>query len=244
MRMIRRRRLWPRFLVAVFVLGAGAATLVVVQPLWVFDVLGKVAPRIVWRVETSQPLVALSFDDGPAPEATPQVLALLAHHHARATFFLIGERARAYPGLVSAIRRGGHEVGNHSDGRRPLLRASEQAFLESLLRAERALGLRGKAKLYRPPSGLVSPGQLTLLAARRYRCVLGSAYPYDPWRPSITYIRWLVDKNLAPGTIVILHDGIPDPSRSLAALEGILEAGEEKGLRFVTVGELLEASGR
>ena len=72
--------------------------------------------------------------------------------------------------------------------------------------------------------------------------MLGSAYPFDPSHPSARYIRWLVSKNLAPGVIVILHDGIADPSRSLAALEDILTAGEQKGLRFVTVGELLATS--
>ena len=56
------------------------------------------------------------------------------------------------------------------------------------------------------------------------------------------YIRWLVSKNLAPGAIVILHDGIADPSRMLAALDAILVAGEAKGLRFVTVGELMASA--
>ena len=69
--------------------------------------------------------------------------------------------------------------------------------------------------------------------------MLGSAYPYDPLRPPAGYIRWLVAKNLAPGVIVILHDGIRDPSRTLSSVDAILDAGRRKGLHFVTVGELL-----
>jgi peptidoglycan/xylan/chitin deacetylase (PgdA/CDA1 family) len=228
----------------VLALALATAGVVVVQPPWVFSLLSRLWPRIVWRVQTSRPLVALSFDDGPAPDATPEVLAMLAHYRAHATFFLIGDRARAYPTLVRTIRQGGHEVGNHSYGIGSMLRASDEAFVANLLRAERALGLGGGRKLYRPPGGLIRQSQVALAEAHGYRCVLGSAYPYDPLHPPPGYIRWLVDKNLEPGVIVILHDGIADPSRSLAALEGILASGEQKGLRFVTVGELLDASGK
>jgi hypothetical protein len=77
--------------------------------------------------------------------------------------------------------------------------------------------------------------------AQGYRVVLGSAYPYDPSHPPPAYIQWLVAKNLAPGVIVILHDGIADPSRMIAVLDPILAAGERKGLRFVPIGTLLGA---
>lgn len=74
--------------------------------------------------------------------------------------------------------------------------------------------------------------------------MLGSAYPYDGARqPPAGYIEWLVEKNLAPGAIVILHDGIEDPSRSLAALPRILAEGNARGLRFVSVGALMRAGG-
>jgi hypothetical protein len=73
--------------------------------------------------------------------------------------------------------------------------------------------------------------------------VLGSAYPYDGSRSPSAYIRWLVTKNLEPGVIVILHDGIADPSRMMAVLDSILSEGDRKGVRFVTVGALIQASG-
>jgi peptidoglycan/xylan/chitin deacetylase (PgdA/CDA1 family) len=239
MRTLLRRR-WFR-------LGAGglaglglAAAIAVSQPLWAFDFLGLVFPRIVWRVETSSPLVALTFDDGPAPDHTPRVLDILARHGARATFFMIGDRAAAYPELVRTIRSAGHEVGNHYFTLRSTLRTSDDEFLANLRKAEAVLEL-DTPKLFRPPGGLARASQLRLARADGYTCVLGSAYPYDPSHPPAGYIRWLVAKNLAPGVIVILHDGIADPSRSIAALESIVAAGERKRLRFVTVGELLKA---
>jgi peptidoglycan/xylan/chitin deacetylase (PgdA/CDA1 family) len=234
-----RRRLAVALLTGLAAIGAFVAY----QPLWVFDVLAIVYPRVLWRVETTAPLVALTFDDGPAPKHTPNVLAILARHGARGTFFLIGDHASRHPGLVTAIRGGGHEVANHYTTRGSALRDSDDDFAAKLRRTEAILDLTAP-KLFRPPGGLARPSQLRIAAAAGYTTVLGSAYPYDGQRPPARYIRWLVTKNLAPGVIVILHDGIRDPSRSIAALEDILRAGHRKGLRFVTVGELLKAVGQ
>jgi peptidoglycan/xylan/chitin deacetylase (PgdA/CDA1 family) len=237
-----RRRKW-RYLVGLVVVAAAAVFVALYQPLWAFGVLAKVFPGILWRVPTSARVVALTFDDGPAPDHTPEVLAILARHHARATFFLIGDRAAAYPEMVATLRAAGHDVGNHYYTIRSTRRASDAEFLSNLRRTEAVLG-QPEPKLFRPPGGLLRSGQLDLLHAEGYTCVLGSAYPYDPAHPPVGYIRWLVAKNLSPGVIVILHDGIADPSRSIAALDGILAAGQKKGLRFVPLRELLSTADR
>jgi peptidoglycan/xylan/chitin deacetylase (PgdA/CDA1 family) len=124
---------------------------------------------------------------------------------------------------------------------RSTVRASDDAFADTLLRTERILRIEGGPKLFRPPGGKIRGSQLQRAAENGYRVVLGSAYPYDGGHPPPRYIRWIVTKNLAPGVIVILHDGIPDPSRTFEALDAILTAGQQQGLRFVTVGELLRA---
>ncbi len=82
-----------------------------IEPLGVLGVLERLTPNIVYRVRTKLPLVALSFDDGPHPAFTPQVLEILKRHEAKATFFLIGERALRYPEVVARIRAEGHEIG-------------------------------------------------------------------------------------------------------------------------------------
>jgi peptidoglycan/xylan/chitin deacetylase (PgdA/CDA1 family) len=234
-----RRRVVRRALLGLLGVIAFAGFILVWQPLWAYDVLARAFPRFVWRVPTRQPLVALSFDDGPAPDHTPQVLEILARYDAHATFFLIGNRVVAHPGTVERIRAGGHEVANHHYTLRSTLRMTDAEFLDGLRDTESALKLDGPVKLFRPPGGRIRGRQLDEAIRRGYTCVLGSAYPFDGQRPPAAYIRWIVSKNLAPGTIVILHDGIADPSRSIAALPGILEAGRRQGLRFVSVGTLL-----
>jgi peptidoglycan-N-acetylglucosamine deacetylase len=234
----RARRVVIRVLSVVLLATAGWNLLSWTQPLFAFPIIERLTPNLVWRVKTLQPLVALSSD----PEYTPQVLSILAKHEAKATFFLIGERATRHPELVRRIRDSGHEIGNHYFLNGATLGHSDRDFLGYLGRTEWATGISSSPKLFRPPGGVAWPHQLRLARERGYLNVVGSAYPHDPVHPPMWYIRWLVSKNLAPGTIVILHDGIPDPRRSIEALPQILAAGKEKGLRFVSIGTLL-ASG-
>lgn len=212
------------------------------EPAAAFAVAERLAPNVVWRISTDKPFVALSFDDGPDAKYTPQVLAILKRHGAHATFFLIGDRARSHPGLVQQIKAAGHEVGNHYIQDASTLTHDDSTFLSHLHRTELAIGISGPRKLFRPPGGIARPGQIRLATQRGYTTVLGNAYPHDPVRPPVGYIRWLVEKNLSPGAIVILHDGIRDPSRGIEALPHILAAGKAKGFQFVSIGTLMNLS--
>jgi peptidoglycan-N-acetylglucosamine deacetylase len=214
-----------------------------VQPLAAVSVLERLTPSVTYRVRTNLPLVALSFDDGPHPIYTPQVLEILKSGGAKATFFLIGDRAKRHPEIVAAIKAAGHEVGNHYLYFRHglMLLHSDAEFVRNLEDVERTLGLGDGPKVFRAPGGLARSKQLLLARDRGYTCALGCAYPHDPAHPPVWYIRWLIEKNLAPGTIVILHDGIPDPARGIQALPHILSEGRKRGLTFVSIGGLLAA---
>jgi peptidoglycan-N-acetylglucosamine deacetylase len=228
-------------LTAVALLGVGLLVFWI-EPLAALSVLERLTPNITYRVRTNLPLVALSFDDGPHSTFTPQVLEILQQHEAKATFFLIGERALRFSEMVSRIKAAGHEVGNHYFMNGPTLRHSDADFVGYLEQTERAIAIPPAPKLFRPPGGVAWPAQLRLARARGYECVLGCAYPHDPIRPPVWYIRWLIEKNLVPGAIVILHDGIRDPSRSIRALPHILTAGRQRGLCFVPIGALMRAA--
>ncbi len=217
-----------------------------IEPLVVLGLLERLTPNIVYRARTDRKLVALSFDDGPHPVFTPQILDILQKHNARATFFLIGQRAQRHPDLVACVKSAGHQVANHYFRNGLILFDSDADFLRNLKQTELAVGLGDKAdsgsKLFRAPGGLARSRQLKLAQSHGYTCVLGSAYPHDPLHPPVWYIRWLVQKNLGPGTIVILHDGISNPARTLQALPQILDEGSRRGLSFVSVGELMRQS--
>src|SRR5882724_10818030 len=229
-------------LIATAVLGIGLVVFWM-EPLGILSVIERITPNVTYRVRTDLPVVALSFDDGPHPRFTPQVLEILRQHDATATFFLIGERAIRYPDVVSQIKAGGHEVGNHYFKNGSTLTHSEADFVAYLEQTETAIGTIAVSKIFRPPGGVAWPNQIRLAQSHGYKCVLGCAYPHDPMRPPVWYMRWLIEKNLRPGAIVILHDGIRDARRSVAALPQILEEGKRRGLRFVSVGELVDSRG-
>jgi peptidoglycan/xylan/chitin deacetylase (PgdA/CDA1 family) len=242
----------------------GAALLLFVflawGPLWMVRAFEWASPAIVWRVETREPVAALTFDDGPDPVNTPQVLEILARHNVRATFFLVGEHARQHPELVARIRAAGHEIGNHTDSLGTTFFMSGERFEASLLRAEQSLGLDISAaqhsaadsaaaeasaqtwprrKLLRPAGGTIRASQRALARRHGYTIVLGSSYAWDPAQPPAGYIRWAISKNLEPGAIAVLHDAKGDRANTVAALDGILADARAKGLRWVTVSELL-----
>jgi peptidoglycan-N-acetylglucosamine deacetylase len=228
------------FLMGVALLGVGLLAFWI-QPFAIFSVFERVTPKIIYRVRTDNPLVAISFDDGPHPTFTPEVLEILQRHNAKATFFLIGDRALRHPQVVASIKACGHEVGNHYFMDASILGHSNSVFLDYLEQTEKAIGIAKRPKLFRPPGGVAWPRQLRVARAQGYLCVLGSAYANDPMHPPVWYIRWLIKKNLVSGAIVILHDGISDPRRSIQALPHILAAGQQKGLRFVSIGALMAA---
>lgn len=209
------------------------------QPLAALRVIERLTPNVVYRVRTDLPCVALSFDDGPHPTFTPQVLDILKRHDAKATFFLIGERALRYPELVARIKADGHEIGNHYYRNWPTFGHSDAEFLRYLQQTERAIGLTEEPKLFRAPGGVAWPKQLRLARAQGYTYVLGCAYPHDPMRTPVRFITWLIEKNLVPGTILILHDGISDATRSIRALPQILQTAGHRGLSVVSIGELI-----
>src|SRR5437016_13049109 len=95
------------------------------EPLTVLSVIERLTPNVTYRVRTHRPVVALSFDDGPHPTFTLRVLDILQQHDAKATFFLIGERAVRHPEVVFHIKAAGHEVGNHYFRNGPTLRDSD-----------------------------------------------------------------------------------------------------------------------
>jgi peptidoglycan/xylan/chitin deacetylase (PgdA/CDA1 family) len=231
----RLRRLWALAVVGLLVVLA-------VQPPFAVNVVSRMASAVVWQVETTQPVAALTFDDGPDPAFTPRVLDALARHRAQATFFLVGRRARQWPDLLARIRAEGHEVANHTETHGRTLLQPQSRFEEELLEGEKTLGLsRARPKLFRPPGIWLRPSQQALAARHGYLTVLGSSYAFDPYKPPARYIEWVIARNLRPGVIVVLHDAGGDRTHTVAALPAILRAAQEKGLKLVTLSDLLAA---
>ncbi|EHM01894.1 polysaccharide deacetylase [Acetobacteraceae bacterium AT-5844] len=152
--------------------------------------------------------VALTFDDGPDPTLTPQVLALLERHGARASFFLIGERARRHPDLVRALLAAGHTAENHTDTHplhfAALGMAAQRRQIERAQAAIEAVG--GQPRYFRPPAGLRSPLLYPVLARLGLRHASWSRRGADGLLSDPARILRRLQGTQA-GDVLLLHDG-------------------------------------
>jgi peptidoglycan/xylan/chitin deacetylase (PgdA/CDA1 family) len=173
---------------------------------------GWLGPNLTRLPASSTPQVALTFDDGPDPEVTPKVLALLAEAGARATFFLIGERARRHPELVREILRQGHRLANHTQNHRwyfatlpPAALAREIEECQQELRS--FLAARGEVRYFRPPAGFQSPLLAFQLARQGLKLATWTRRGFDAVERDPDRVLKRLAKGLGAGDILLLHDG-------------------------------------
>jgi peptidoglycan-N-acetylglucosamine deacetylase len=209
------------------------------------DVLAAASKGTVRHGPEGQHAVALTFDDGPDPVFTPRILDILDEFGAHATFFIIGKRAAQHPEIIRSIASAGHELGNHTYGHRPLWLLPPRQTRAQIDRATQVLTtiLGRPPRFFRPPWG-----RLNWAAARhsmrvQQPPVLWSLRP-EGWLPLARpeTIARHVAQRLHPGAIIDLHDGgglWHTPAHTVPALQAILELVRERGLRCLTLSELL-----
>jgi peptidoglycan/xylan/chitin deacetylase (PgdA/CDA1 family) len=193
---------------------------------------------VLWFVDTGSPVFALTFDDGPDPHTTPGLLAALAAHRARATFFLVGERVQAHPELAAAIVAGGHEIGNHMMRDEVSARQSATAFRDDLARTGELLAPYGPVRWFRPGSGWFTPRMLRTAAGQGLHAVLGTLVAGHRGGPGDARIGPRLLAGIRPGSIVVLHEGSAKRAGVAATTDELLGALARKGLSAVTVSEL------
>ena len=197
------------------------------------------AATATFRTAPSGALVALTIDDGPTREWTPQVLAILRRHNARATFFRIGQRAQAAADLVVQTAAEGHEQGNHTWAHDDLTHHDEGFDLATLRRTHEVLTrLTGQAPTAcRPPYGRIDSVGLAACASLRYEIVL--------WSEHVTGSNATGDvdailRQPSAGSIILAHDGGSEPNANLMRqLDRLLTVMTGRGYQFITVSDLL-----
>lgn len=193
--------------------------------------------------------LALTIDDGPDPDVTPAVLDLLRRHGAKATFFLIAQRAEAHPALVRRIVAEGHAVGNHSyRHRHNFSLLGPRGFTAEIERAQQALQrLTGRRpQWFRAPAGLRNPFLDPVLHRQGLTLVSWTRRGYDTRERDPATVLARLTKGLRGGDILLLHDGhcaLDATGRPvvLEVLSRLLEQSRRAGWRWVTLDEALPA---
>ncbi len=183
--------------------------------------------------------VALTFDDGPHPKLTPQLLEILKAEDVTATFFMLGSMIEKYPDVARAVAAAGHEVANHSYSHERLPRLSKSEIHEEIVRTQALLeeATGTQAKLFRAPYGSTNGTVRSELLEKNLELVGWAVDPRD-WERGKTSasITSFILKNTRAGDIILLHD---IHSRSVGAVEDVIHGLKSQGFTFTTAGDLI-----
>ncbi|MDS0135591.1 MULTISPECIES: polysaccharide deacetylase family protein [unclassified Amycolatopsis] len=236
----RRARKWAIVVASVLVVVlAGAVTLFEVSKSPTFQFFGT----LVDRVDTTEKVVALTFDDGPDPAGTKTILDTLHSRQVPATFFLIGRDMAAHPDLARDIAAAGHELGNHSFrhdrmiGVTPSWVADEVEATDALIRAA---GYSGEI-LFRPPNGKKLFALPHYLSEHHRTTITWDVAPDSDGTPDTATVERAVVDQVRLGSIVLLHAMYASREQTRRAIGPILDQLKQRGFRFVTVSQLLAA---
>ena len=197
-----------------------------------YKIVAKLFPSIIWSKSIDAPNVYFTFDDGPHPKITPQILDILKEYNCLATFFLVGKNLCKYPKVVSRILQEGHTIGLHSYSHKMLLLKSRQQLLYELLQPQKDLqeiiGIR--PTIFRPPFGKFTPGVIKLCNQLELTVIMWTimSYDFDLSVPN-QQITTKISRLLKNGDIVVFHDGDDNSARTVKILPEIIEDALHKG---------------
>lgn len=188
-------------------------------------------PQLVWRKDTSQKEVFLTFDDGPIPSLTPWVLDLLKTFDAKATFFCVGHNVEKHPGIFERVLKEGHSVGNHTFNHLNGWQTGNLDYLRNTLRADEVIGQYLKTNLFRPPYGRIRRKQRQQL--RHKQIVMWDVLSGD-FSQKLKPVEVLKNtmKHTRPGSIVVFHDNPKAELNLRFALPAYLKHFVQRGYSF------------
>lgn len=185
----------------------------------------------IWRMDSNQKAIYLTFDDGPNPDITPQVLDILDEFGVKANFFCVGENVQKYRDVFEETKRRGHKVGNHTFNHLKGFKTSAEEYVENVEKANELI----ESKLFRPPHGRITLRQVNALK-KDYKIIMWDFITYDfDARVSPETILNEVKKRSRNGSIVVFHDSTKVAKNMLAVLPKAIQFWQDEGyeLKFI-----------
>ena len=186
-------------------------------------------PSLVWRKQTLDKKIWLTFDDGPTPEVTLWILSVLKKENVKATFFLVGQQIEEFPELVDAIIKDGHTIANHSYSHKNGWITNKEKYLEDI---ENCQVLMPNNKLSRPPYGKITIAQISVLK-EKYKIILWDVLSYDfQQNRSPKRVQENIIKNTKAGSIIVMHNNLISFKNIQPILENTIQKLKAKGYNF------------
>ena len=222
-------------------LAAGVGTWKV-SKLTSYQFLGE----IIDRVETSQKVVALTFDDGPNPVNSRPLLRLLNKYGAKVTFFMVGKEIEQNFEIAKLVASNGHQLANHSYTHLRMIFHTAATLEQEIKRTDeaiRAVGFKDEI-MFRAPYGQKMFALPYVLSKLNKKDILWDVESRDTANQDPEYLAGRVIKLVKPGSIVVFHEGGAPKPGTLEAVEKVLKALSAEGYRFVTVAQLMAYDGK
>jgi len=228
----------------------GATVFGVIMGLFVIWLSLPFSPQMcgkrITHIKTKEKVVALTFDDGPNPPTTNEILAVLKKHNVPATFFVVGKQAEQHPDMIKAIYTAGHELGNHTWSHEVLICKSASYIRKEITDTDnllRSLGYTGPIH-FRSPKGMKLVVLSKVLAHMKRNNILFDVAGYDWEKPGtkaiVNNVLSQALMHVRPGSIILLHDGsCSDKKEVVNACDIIIERLQQRGYKFLRISELL-----
>ncbi len=206
------------------------------------DASAATEERTFYHGSREEKKIALTFDDGPHPRYTKEILRVLDKYGVTATFFVLGENVEIYSEAARLLFLSGNEIGIHTYSHPHMLQIGAEALKEEIEKTEAAIfSLGGEAsRIFRPPQGKKSAEQAALLEEMGYQTVLWSIDTRDWAHNSPSCICQAVLSGVKGGDILLFHDFVISPNTTITALEQLIPQLQKSGHQFVTISELLQ----
>ncbi len=198
----------------------------------------KIVPAVTWSCPTTQPSIYLSFDDGPHPLFSKQIINVLGYYNISATFFVVGKNVLENPHIINALLEAGHTIGLHGMSHRRMIFQSEASLQQELQDCKALVEsiTNSTVSLFRPPYGQFGPKLLRICARLQLQPVMWTNMPFD-FQSGLSddrVIKWAIQKS-SNGTIIVLHDGHPFSHRTVRILPDIIERLKDQGYGFGSI---------
>jgi peptidoglycan/xylan/chitin deacetylase (PgdA/CDA1 family) len=209
----------------------------------VYRFLQPTFPHCLWCGNSNSKTIALTFDDGPHPQYTPQVLSVLKRYNITASFFWLGNCVNRFPDIGKTVSEQGHWIGLHGyeHDSFPLLSPTQlkQSLEKTQIAIYNACNLSPeKVRDVRPPNGFFTPQTLHLFQQWNYRPVMWSVVPEDWVHPGVNVVVNRVIKQVKPGSLIVLHDGYFGGKDVAETINILIPRLLQEGYEFVTVDSL------
>ena len=194
-------------------------------------------PGLLWHMERAGNQVYLTFDDGPVPGMTPEILEILKSKRVQATFFCVGDNVRKHPEVLKEVLQEGHSIGNHTYHHISGWATPHHAYLEDIAACDSVLEGQGiQTSLFRPPYGKISRSQYRQLLKEDKMIVMWDVLTAD-FDTSLSWKQCLsrTTKHIRPGSVIVLHDNPKARERTIGLLPGLIDHIKDNNLQCSSI---------